>query len=423
MAASKAYMKGKRSQCGKILTSHGVGRQGSVTGDNMRKMHPPSKGALELPAEVGPQDTTDPVEMAKALRKATEKTSNANGVFGYNTDTTVYTPKSDHQLVKFEEQTARLMAIIADGSGPPALAAVATFGSLTPLNKIAEEENDERIAKGERPLQRPINKGSQMTRTANHYVSRTDSAKAAKSSVLPLNVGIGVAAGSETIASTFQHIYEMGGAINSEDANNGFNELSRQKMLEAVAEKWRQRTRSANFHYGGDALVIYVYVNEEGNVVVVALRSESGARMGDTFGSLYYGLTLAPTYENLQDEFPRVVFLAHTDDLPKGILPPDDGDWNAALTQLADANDRFDQLANPLGITRNTRKSQLLIPAECPEDCPALARFSSWTKDGIVVVGAAIGTPEFEQSFLTKKLIMVMVGDTLRVLMWLLHRH
>ena len=39
--------------------------------------------------------------------------------------------------------------------------------------------------------------------------------------------------------------------------------------------------------------------------------------------------------------------------------------------------------------------------------CVACPPAISWTKDGIVVVGAAIGTLEFEQSFLAKKLAMV----------------
>jgi hypothetical protein len=56
-------------------------------------------------------------------------------------------------------------------------------------------------------------------------------------------------------------------------------------------------------------------------------------------------------YEALSVEFPNVIFVTHTDDLLKAVLPPEDGeDWGTKVTELHKCNGRYDELTNPIGI-------------------------------------------------------------------------
>ena len=94
--------------------------------------------------------------------------------------------------------------------------------------------------------------------------------------------------------------------------------------------------------------------------------------MGCPIGSM--GFDLAEhvfIFALLSKDFPAVTMRALTDDLcPFFSQPSRDGSWEEQFNLVVDFWDRYDELANPIGIFRNKEKSMMIIPPNAPDPLP-----------------------------------------------------
>jgi hypothetical protein len=122
------------------------------------------------------------------------------------------------------------------------------------------------------------------------------------------------------------------------------------------------------------------------------------------WGSFAYDNTLHPVYKELDRLYPNFLFRALTDDLPVFATPKDD-DWQKFYVTYAAYLEDFDRLAAPLGVTLHQEKMKLLLPVHAPDpdDLSIFPDHLLITRDGLVIAGAAVGTPEFVKKIAAEK--------------------
>ena len=94
------------------------------------------------------------------------------------------------------------------------------------------------------------------------------------------------------------------------DISNAFNCISRQHLLDEVAEKFPQIYRHTCQMYSNASSLIYV---KGGDVITV--RSEEEVHQGDPLGPFLFSAALQPILESLQENHNNLTVLAHLDDL------------------------------------------------------------------------------------------------------------
>ena len=184
------------------------------------------------------------------------------------------------------------------------------------------------------------------------------------------------------MALTSQDLYALGYSIAETDAENGFNRASRQAMLDSVKRECPHMLHLFWMGYCSHAPAVLM---RRGNDFVI-LWSKEGARMGDKFGSFAFCLAVHPAYLEIQTRCPNVMLQAATDDLKGYAKDPDDLVKFFPIAQEA--------LLNHAGVYLNPDKSAILLPpgTATPEALPESVKIK---RDGTIIVGAAVGTPDF----------------------------
>jgi hypothetical protein len=286
---------------------------------------------------------------------------------------------------------------------------------------VEPEENERRVRAGLKPKARPVNNGQQFTKRATHLATRTDSGKRVKRGLQPIQLGLGAKAGPEKMVFTARAMLKTKHIAAAEDGENGFNATKRQALLDGTKEMWPEGMAMVNALYGDPSIVLYVYRNDEGKTKVRVILGKEGTRMGCPIGSM--GFDIAEhvfIFDALRKEFPMVTMRALTDDLcPFFTEPPPGKDWEDQYDLVVRFWDRYDQLANPIGIFRNKEKSTMVIPhgakdpstvprgakgtvlwpVDSPDPEPAGVPITRWNRVGYVVGGGAVGvdSPEGER--------------------------
>ena len=131
-------------------------------------------------------------------------------------------------------------------------------------------------------------------------------------------MALGTKRGVELLIHTCRAAYGSGFIIGRNDYANGFNSMSRQKMLDSHATLFPEATSIFNFFYGAAAPV---FLFDEGGDLLL-LSSEQGSRQGCAAGTEAFCLSLHKVLVKLQELYPDYYFRVITDDIIPIIPPP-----------------------------------------------------------------------------------------------------
>ena len=315
--------------------------------------------------------------------------------------------RGDRRLFSSLVHFVRLLINRAD-IFPPICAVLLGTGSLTPLHKLSKLEQAQFADSGMEPKLRPVNSGSLLAKAVLSSVLQTPAAKRAFERIGPHQMSLGVPRGVERLIHTCRAAYDNGWLVGRNDYQNGFNTLSRQKMLEAHAVVFPEGVSVFNLLYGCDAPVIML--DEELKETVI--WSEEGPRQGCSAGTYLFCAGIAPLVSTLQSRYPDFNFIVLTDDINILVRPPESGlasDWQRVYeryaTLLADIKSLSRDFA---GLELNASKCGLLLPEGAPlptAEVRALfpPRFD-FQVDGFRIAGSPVGTSAFMEDFAEKRL-------------------
>jgi hypothetical protein len=295
---------------------------------------------------------------------------------------------------------------------PDAAAFLLTVGALAALSKVPASRNEELRRQGLKPKIRPVNVGNTFMKGAYQLMRTAPSAKAANESTRPIQKGNGVSSGGEKIVATARAAYESGRILHTDDCINGFNALKRSAVMDGVLAKHPKAHAIFHKYYGIISVVFFMYVDADGNRIVRAIESREGTRMGCPNGGDGFCQTAGGfVFEPMQELYPRVQHEAQVDDCLKIWTGPQDRTdvvaWETFYDEIATYIADFDRHANPIGIERNIGKGKIVVPPDAP--LPRCATRSNGitinvVKDGMMVSGAPVGTPEYIQAAAEEKL-------------------
>ena len=153
--------------------------------------------------------------------------------------------------------------------------------------------------------------------------TRTEACKKAIKTLLPTQYGHSNASGMDKMAHLCTAAYKAGKVVQTDDAANAFNAISRNGLREGITVRWPEAQPFFDVYYGLRSPVLYPYTDETGQPSIKVIWSTEGARMGCVLGSLDYDLAADYTiYAPLAKELPDIIQCAATDDLVKLWTPP-----------------------------------------------------------------------------------------------------
>jgi hypothetical protein len=196
--------------------------------------------------------------------------------------------------------------------------------------------------------------------------------------------------------------------VGKNDFENGFNSLSRQKMLDSHNLLFPEATDIFNFFYGVSSPV---YLLDDSGITV--LNSEEGSRQGCAAGTEAFCFAIHPVVTRLQGLYPEIEFRIVVDDVVP-IQPPPAMDtfeaWQASYVRYASCLKDLEELSSSLaGLKLNLEKGALLLPLGAPLPTPEVralfpAQFK-FCQDGMRIAGSPVGTDSFMNKFVTDKVV------------------
>jgi hypothetical protein len=255
-ASAVNYRRGKGQAAKKILLSNGTAPRTAQVANILDDMHLNHGVPLVHPETTTEQVQTSAADCRAAL--AAGKRECSTDVYGWSDY--LWAGRVADEKHPLAVQVGRLMEILGRPKGLPlALAFIQTTGALQALNKVEKEKNEARVKGGEPPLIRPVNQGTILTRRVFSVATKSKSAAKVKKAMEPVQMGLGVPGGPETVALTCQGFFKAGCLVGTEDAINGFNAVKRKAVLDAVKARWPQGTDLFNFYYGHPSPAIFVF--------------------------------------------------------------------------------------------------------------------------------------------------------------------
>lgn len=405
--AAVAHIRNMRTKkATRVLSSKGVAPRTELFADLGVSMHPKSVDEVVLPEASADRIELDEEGALASLLLDSQRSQASPDVFGWSPDllACIAKAKAPHPGARAPlEVFARFKHILALADIPDAVAVLLTAGSLTLLNKVEQEENDLRVAKGETPKCRPVNGGNFFLKQALVDVTKTPSALRAKASLSPIQLGLGVSGGPDRMAWLAHKTLEEGGVVDVDDAVSAFNELKRQAVLDATKIRWSEGMQLVNKYYGMPSIVLFAYY-KDGQLYLRVILGREGVRMGCPLGSFCFDLTLDHfVYSKLAEEYKddEVVLRALTDDLARFWKGPGDPEnpesWEKVYDRIASFKADYDRLANPIGIFRHAEKSAVVLPVGAPLPICLIRSngISLQLAEGVVIAGCAVGAPSF----------------------------
>ena len=172
-----------------------------------------------------------------------------------------------------------------------------------------------------------------------------------------MQYGLGFPAGPEVMAHLGRSLIEQGYVANTQDAIKAFYSIKRQAVINSVNEEWPEANPQFKAYYGPASACVFAHNDEEGNRVLHITFSTDGTRAGCVLGSLGFDVCMHHSvYRQLLLEFPEMVIRALTDDMPSFFRPEETTDegWYGMYDMFYSLLIRYDELANPIGIKRQT---------------------------------------------------------------------
>ena len=249
------------------------------------------------------------------------------------------------------------------------------------------------LPKGDNDV-RPIAVGETLRRLAAKSFA-AEVKKQAKDVLLPgKQVGVGVEGGIEAATATvWDYTHRHSGhdkVVLKIDYSNAFNTVCRSAMLNQTRKHLPQLSRFVEWCYVDPSSLVY------GETVV---DSQTGAQQGDPLGPLLFSLVVKDLTEKVRD-LPGV-------DLAVWYL--DDGTLMGSPQGVAAAFKVLQEESLSLGLSVNSKKCELIpLGLYQPDSFLNEAGFTvsdlTVIRDGFSFLGAPIGTNEFCDKFMEKKL-------------------
>ena len=298
----------------------------------------------------------------------------------------------------FIHQEARLRRFLLKGVLPPAAMHIMNAATMNMLNKVPHLEQAARVSKGEGAAIRPVVASTNAPKTPYAYALQSPEGEAFVEGIKKIQKGVGVPSGCQRTAFTARANYEAGGAVGKEDCKNGFPATSRQHMADAWHRRFPAAGKMYNSAYGEDSIVLVTWYDEDGEMHIQVRSCEDGSRQGCTLGTGVFCAKANDIYEDMDEEFPELEFLAIIDDLIVNIKPQTSkAGWHRAYTMYAQFHLRYKEEWAKSGIT--VAKAELLIPPHAPWPKPGvMPEDIKVTRAGMTVLGADIGTPAFREA-------------------------
>ena len=240
----------------------------------------------------------DDEELVKLLRQMVN--GSAPGPSGWTAEM-VYTLTEDPECLT---GLAMLLQDITNGNVPDSLKPFLLPSTLIGIDKDAGSSV------------RPIAIGEIFYRIAayraQHYIQG-----AAKTILQPIQLGVAVSGGCESIIHNLQHILELEDhptAALAIDFKNAFNTISRKAMLEALYShpQLQYIWRLVDFAYSTPS---DLYVRNVQGLLYPGILSAEGVRQGDPLSSLLFALTMQPVYDAIIQQHPSLKATAILDDI------------------------------------------------------------------------------------------------------------
>jgi hypothetical protein len=406
-AALRKVLKGQERKAMKLLCSYGVAKVTPETTAALRDLHPKRTHELKLP-------TTRLPQVQVALNDVTDTLFRDACDFSISKDTYGWAPwllfPCRGVPDSFFHSFARFACMLANSPEkfPLICAALISAGALTPLNKVSEEEQKQREDAALPPKLRPINSGSMLAKTTLKAVLATPAAKRAAERTAPFQLSMGTSRGAEKLVHICRAAHGSKWLVGRNDFANGFNSMSRQKMLEAHSDLFPEGTNVFNFFYGTDSPIFLFDTNND----VVTLQSSQGPRQGCAAGTHGFCLGLHPLVSKLQTMFPEFSLRVLTDDIIPLVPPPVSGsytDWQATYARYACFLAALKRLSFEFAeLTLNVDKSGLLLPRGAPPPSDEVRTMFppafDFQREGFRVAGSPIGTDSYMRSFVGEKI-------------------
>ena len=206
--------------------------------------------------------------------------------------------------------------------------------------------------------------------------------------------------GCEIAVHTARAVFREGKAgtgccITVADAKNAFNSVLRDGehgVLEAVREAVPALLPLAHLMYGASNKVIY---SSKGDPRPLLINADRGVTQGDPLGPILYMIAVAPAYEETRAAHPDAVI----------VLDADDTIILSRIDAAARAIETLQQRLEPRGISFVPEKLRVLAPSDAvaaSAGADALRTIAgnpdAVTTEGIELLGAPIGSPEYERA-------------------------
>jgi hypothetical protein len=261
--------------------------------------------------------------------------------------------------VPFLSQLSRVVARIGSAEVPDVWGVILTCGGLFALHKLDLENQAERARAGLEPSVRPVNVGCCLLKWGLKLALLDDRVQVAIKRMQHIQKGF-AKRGTETVAHLMRALAEKGYATLATDFTNGFNSLSRQKMLDAVQERCPELTQLFNTFYARDSMCFFPVGDD-----VHVIWSMEGSRMGCALGSLGFDFTVQPLYELMLSTYAEFVIEALTDDLTLAArLTAGDPEENVGvLRKLQGALTLLHKEAKRLNLQLKLSKCALYLPS------------------------------------------------------------
>jgi hypothetical protein len=382
----------------KLLCSYGVAKVTPETINVLEDLHPKRSHELKLPTTHLPQVRIEPNDIAATLFNDAANFSLSKDAYGWAPWLLFQcrgVPNSFfHVFLSFACLLANSATLF-----PAVCAALISAGSLTPLNKVSDQEQKQREDAGLSPKLRPINSGSMLAKSVLKAVLATPAAKRAAGRTAPFQLSMGTSRGAEKLVHVCRAAFESKWLVGKNDFTNGFNSMSRQKMLDAHCDLFPEGTDVLNFFYGTDSPIFLFDANND----VVVLQSSLGPRQGCAAGTHGFCLGLQPLLFKLQSLFPEFSLRVLTDDIIPLVPPPISGsyeDWQAIYARYAQFLSTLKRLSFEFAeLKLNVDKSGLLLPLGAPDPSSEVrALFPhefDFQREGFRVAGSPIGTDKY----------------------------
>ena len=391
----------------KVLFSHGIAQPTEALFDRLQRLHPALKEPIPEFKTQCEQFYITPRDVCKVLYKQCSERWDSLDPYGWNTSLLHLIRGAPRSPDSFFTLYCALISRLVDADVSDLTSFALTGGTIFGLNKDSEEVQELRLRNGQDPRERPINQGSLLLKLVFDLALHSPDAIGAAANLAPIQQGLGAKRGMEVIAHVCSTLYSEGFAILKLDATNGFQELKRSSLHQAVHRRCPSLLTLFQKYYTKESACFF---DMEGEVRL--LRADEGARIGCKLSSFGFALTAQDLYEDVRAIVSRdkdgSCIKTATDDVVVIIKADDEQALSVKVLKVWHA---IEQGAGKIGLSFKNDKAQLLLPKDMVKSdrvcfpSGILLRSNTFADPalrGMEIVGTPVGSLDFCSRFVEK---------------------